>query len=79
MVIGRPTTPGASDFPPPNLPASAQAWARAVAQRIAQLEAQNARQAATLTDLNKLAVGSLHARQDAGPGFNYLGEIGLLT
>jgi hypothetical protein len=70
MTAGSPTIP-ASDFPAANLPPSAQAWARAVAQRIAQLEAQNELQAATIADLNHLAVGSLHARRDALA--NYIG------
>lgn len=74
-MTARPSTPGASDFPAPNLPASAQAWARAVAQRIAQLEARNARKATKAAALNELLVDSLHARQDAGPAFNYLGDI----
>lgn len=74
-MTARPSTPGASDFPPANLPPSAQPWARAAMQRIAQLEAEGDRQDARLADLNKLAVGSLHARQDAGPAFNYLGDL----
>lgn len=67
MTAGSPTVP-ASDFPAPNLPPSAAAWGRAVAQRIAQLENQNSRQDGKILDLNHSLIGAMRG---AGGIFNF--------
>lgn len=59
MTEGAVTTSSASSFPPANLPPSAQAWARAVAQRVAQLEDQGTQQGAKALELNKTLVQTL--------------------